>query len=85
MSLDSPFLRLQGKEIGVESMAALLLAYSEWLDTQGVIKGDGMSVSVAGFGPVSEPDPRPHEVLVQDFLGARRVLAFKTKFQEAPA
>jgi len=48
----------------------LLLKYSEWLDQQGLVVGDGVTmVSIAQRA--TRQDKRTHTELVQEFLAAR--------------
>lgn len=50
---------------------AALLEYSEWLDQQGLIIGDGNPVELAIERKIPGSDMRTHSELVSDFLDER--------------
>lgn len=45
----------------------LILEYSEWLDQQGLVVGDGMTIPAIARR-ATEQDTRTHEELVNEFL-----------------
>lgn len=54
------------KKVLAESISEVIFAYSEWLDSQGLIVGDEVELERAGGE--KGPDTRTHEELVHDFL-----------------